>query len=121
VSDTALIEELFNTYQVNVAGPSTITAMLNSLQIGFRTLQIEQKSSQVWAKLSEVKTEFAKYADALEKVHDRIKKADQEMAKLITTRTNAMTRKLRDISSDELETHEEITEDRLLTIDESLK
>jgi DNA recombination protein RmuC len=121
VSDTALIEELFNTYQVNVAGPSTITAMLNSLQIGFRTLQIEQKSSQVWVKLSEVKTEFAKYADALEKVHDRIKKADQEMVKLITTRTNAMTRKLRDISIDELKTHEEIAEDRLLTTDESLK
>ncbi|GJM48595.1 DNA recombination protein RmuC [Weissella soli] len=99
VSDVALVEELFNKYKINVAGPSTITALLNSLQIGFKTLQIEQRSSEVWKTLGEVKTEFNKYADTLEKVHDRIKRADEDMTKLVTTRTNVMRRKLSSIAT----------------------
>ncbi len=66
--DTTLLDELQNKYKVVVSGPTTITALLNSLQLGFRTLQIQKNSKKVWEALAKFRTEFYKFADDLEKV-----------------------------------------------------
>lgn len=92
-----MVEELQREYKVTIAGPTTMAALLNSLQMGFNTLAIEKKSSEVWKTLSEVKKEFVNFADVLTKARDRIRQADQELEKLETTRTNAINRKLRDV------------------------
>ena len=65
--DTTLLDELQNKYKVVVSGPTTITALLNSLQLGFRTLQIQKNSKKVWEALAKFRTEFYKFADDLEK------------------------------------------------------
>ncbi|HYE08953.1 MAG TPA: DNA recombination protein RmuC, partial [Patescibacteria group bacterium] len=70
-----LCETLQLQYRVVVAGPSTLTALLNSLQMGFRTLAIEKRSSEVWALLGAVKTEFAKFADILDKTQKKLQEA----------------------------------------------
>jgi DNA recombination protein RmuC len=70
-----LCEALQLQYRVVVAGPSTLTALLNSLQMGFRTLAIEKRSSEVWALLGAVKTEFAKFADILDKTQKKLQEA----------------------------------------------
>ena len=72
-----------------------MTAVLNSLQMGFKTLQIEQKSSEVYELLGAVKTEFGKFETSLKKVHERLQQSEKEINTLITTRTNVMNRKLR--------------------------
>ena len=92
-----MVEELQREYKVTIAGPTTMAALLNSLQMGFNTLAIEKKSSEVWKTLAEVKKEFANFADVLDKARDKIRLADQELEKLETTRTNAINRKLRDV------------------------
>lgn len=93
-----MIEKLQADYKIIIAGPTTLAALLNSLQMGFKTLAIQQRSSEVWNILSEVKGEFATFAKALEVAKSRIKQADSELDKLITTRTNVMNRKLRDVT-----------------------
>lgn len=107
VSDISLIEELTNKYKVNVAGPSTIMAYLNSLQMGFKTLAIEKRTSEVWQTLEAVKSEFLNYSNALEKVHNRIKQADSDMEKLISTRTNVMNTKLKNVDTIDLDIAQE--------------
>jgi len=97
VNDPELYEQLGRDYKVNITGPTTMTAVLNSLQMGFKTLQIEQKSSEVYALLGAVKTEFGKFETSLKKVHDRLQASEKEISALITTRTRAMHRKLRDV------------------------
>ena len=92
-----MVELLQKDYKVNIAGPSTMAALLNSLQMGFKTLAIQERSMEVWNVLSEVKTEFSKFSDALTKAQERINQAGSELDKLITTRTNAMNRKLRSV------------------------
>ena len=96
---TELIEELARVYHVNVAGPSTISAFLNSLQMGFRTLAIEKRSHEVWILLSAVKTEFLKFADTLDKVKTSLSKADKDLDALVGTRTRAVIRKLKDVET----------------------
>lgn len=102
VSDIQLMEDLTTKYKINVAGPSTIMAYLNSLQMGFKTLAIESRTSEVWQTLEAVKKEFSNYSDAIEKVHNKIKQADNEIEKLITTRTNAVNSKLKNFDDIEL-------------------
>lgn len=68
VRDSVLLDELQNKYKVVISGPTTITALLNSLQLGFKTLQIQKSSKDVWNALSQFRTEFQKFADSLEKV-----------------------------------------------------
>lgn len=102
VSDIQLMEDLTTKYKINVAGPSTIMAYLNSLQMGFKTLAIEARTSEVWQTLEAVKKEFSNYSDAIEKVHNKIKQADNEIEKLITTRTNAVNSKLKNFDDIEL-------------------
>ena len=99
VVNLGLVEPLAREYQVNVAGPTTMAALLNSLQMGFRTLAIQKRSGEVWRVLGEVKTEFGKFSESLEKVQQRIQEADREVGKLITTRTNVMNRRLREVES----------------------
>lgn len=92
-----MVEELQREYKVTIAGPTTMAALLNSLQMGFNTLAIEKKSSEVWKVLSEVKKEFANFDNVLSKARDRIRQTDEELDKLIGTRTKAINRKLRDV------------------------
>lgn len=95
----ALTEEIARVYNVNIAGPSTISALLNSLQMGFRTLAIEKRSHEVWNILSAVKTEFETFSGALASVQKRLKLADDDLDKLVGTRTRQMMRKLREVQT----------------------
>ena len=99
VNNPELYEQISRDYKVNVTGPTTMTAVLNSLQMGFKTLQIEQKSSEVYELLGAVKTEFGKFEKSLKKVHERLQQSEKEINTLITTRTNVMNRQLRNIDS----------------------
>lgn len=92
----ALIEKLQRDYRVTVAGPTTLAAMLNSLQMGFRTLAIEKRSSEVWTTLGAVKTEFGKFGAILEGVKKKLDSASKTMDDA-AVRSRAIERKLRDV------------------------
>ena len=92
-----MIEELQRTYRINVTGPSTMAAFLNSLQMGFRTLAIQKRSGEVWQILGAVKTEFEKFGDILESSQRKLRQVNDELDTLIGTRTRAITRKLKDV------------------------
>ena len=109
VVNSGMIETLQRDYCINVAGPSTMAAMLNSLQMGFRTLAIQQKSNQVWEILGSVKSEFLTFSKALEETQKHIKKVDDDLEKLVGVRTRQINRKLSAIEtvdpiSDSIET-----------------
>ncbi|QHI73362.1 DNA recombination protein RmuC [Aminipila terrae] len=93
-----LVEVLQREYKINIAGPTTMAALLNSLQMGFKTLAIQKHSSQVWDILGAVKTEFDKFGSVLEATQQRINQANAELDKLIGTRTRSIQRKLRGIT-----------------------
>ncbi|MBR5306287.1 MAG: DNA recombination protein RmuC [Oscillospiraceae bacterium] len=92
-----LVEELQKD-KINIAGPTTMAALLNSLQMGFKTLAIQKSSGQVWKVLGEVKTEFANFEGILDNTQKKMLQASQELDKLIGVRTRAINRKLRDVS-----------------------
>lgn len=92
-----LVETLQRDYQVNVAGPSTMAAILNSLQMGFKTLAIQQKSNYAWEVLGAVKTEFEKFGEGLKKMQSHLDMTSKDLDALITTRSNQMQRKLREV------------------------
>ena len=94
-----MVEVLQREYRVNIAGPTTMAALLNSLQMGFRTLAIEKHSSRVWDVLGAVKTEFGKFEKTLKKAQERINQANNELDALIGTRTNVIQRRLRDVTA----------------------
>jgi DNA recombination protein RmuC len=91
-----LVEQVQRDCRVVFAGPTTLAALLNSLQMGFRTLAIQKRSSEVWNLLAGVKTEFAKFGDSLSKVKDKLDQASSDMDK-VAVRSRAITRKLRDV------------------------
>ncbi len=93
-----LLETLQREYKVNIAGPTTMAALLNSLQMGFRTLAIQKHSSEVWNVLGAVKTEFGKFGEVLASTQDKINKANAELDKLIGVRTRSIMRKLKDVT-----------------------
>ena len=95
-------ESLQSDYRVVLAGPTTFAALLNSLQMGFRTLAIEQRSSEVWKVLGEVKLEFSKYARLLEGVRKRLEMAVQTVDDA-AIRTRAIERRLKDVEVAELD------------------
>lgn len=97
VVNRGMVETLQNDYGVNIAGPSTMAALLNSLQMGFRTLKIQKSSSEVWKILGEVKTEFGKFDKILETAQNRIRYLDADLDALRNVRTRAINRKLRDV------------------------
>ncbi|MBO5248268.1 MAG: DNA recombination protein RmuC [Clostridia bacterium] len=96
---TDLTEALMRDYSINVAGPSTLAALLNSLQMGFRTLAIEKRTNDVWNVLAAVKTEFGTFETVLENVKKRLEGAGNDLEKLVGTRTRAIRRKLRDVET----------------------
>ncbi len=97
VVNHGLVEVLQRDYSVNIAGPSTMAALLNSLQMGFKTLQIQKRSSEVWQILGAVKTEFGKFEDVLSSARNRIRQLDEDLDKLVGVRTRGINRKLREI------------------------
>lgn len=94
-----LLEVLQREYKVNIAGPTTMAALLNSLQMGFKTLAIQKHSSEVWDILGAVKTEFNKFGDVLAATQNRINQANAELDKLIGVRTRSIMRKLKNVTS----------------------
>ncbi|HEY5500730.1 MAG TPA: DNA recombination protein RmuC [Candidatus Humimicrobiaceae bacterium] len=93
-----LFEFLQNTYRVTVTGPTTISALLNSLQMGFRTLAIEKRTSEVWEILGAVKNDFGKFGEILEKTHKKLKEASDSI-ETATTKTRSIERKLNKVQS----------------------
>lgn len=97
VVKNGMVEVLQREYKVNVAGPSTMAALLNSLQMGFRAVAIQKRSYEAWEVLSAVKSEFDNFAKVLESTQNRINQANKELDKLVGVRTRAIQRKLRDV------------------------
>lgn len=95
---TGLVDILHRECRVTIAGPTTLSAILNSLQMGFRTLAIQQRSSEVWGTLSAVKTEFSKYGEVLDVVQKKLKEASNKIDDT-RTRSRVIERKLRNIES----------------------
>ena len=101
VVNMGLLEELQNKYNVNIAGPSTMASLLTTFRMGFKTMAIEKRSGEVWKVLEAVKKEFGNFEQGLQKMKERLGQADTELDKLIGTRTTAINRKLREVSSSE--------------------
>ena len=99
VVSRGMVEILQREYRVNIAGPSTMAALLNSLQMSFRTIAIQRRSGEVWNILGAVKTEFDKFADALAMTQNRLEQASSELDRLVGVRTRQIQRKLRGVSS----------------------
>lgn len=96
---TALVETLQKEYKVVVTGPTTLGAILNSLQMGFRTLAIQKRTSEVWSVLGAVKTEFGKFGGMLEKVQKNLQSAGDQLEEVMGRRTRAIERKLRQVEA----------------------
>jgi DNA recombination protein RmuC len=114
-----IIAQLQREYKIILTGPTTLAAMLNSLQMGFKTLAIQKRSSEVWEILASVKKEFSTFGTVLEKAQKKINEADQEINKLVTTRTRMLMSKLRkveQIEPSEPEVEENREEDDLFKI-----
>ena len=92
-----MITMLQREYKIIVTGPTTLAAMLNSLQMGFKTLAIQKRSSEVWKILGAVKTEFGKFGGVLEKAQKKITEANNELDQLVGTRTRMMFSKLKGV------------------------
>jgi DNA recombination protein RmuC len=97
VVNMGLVEDLQRDFHVNIAGPSTMAAMLNALQMGFRTLQIQKRSNEVWQVLGAVKNEFEKFETVLTSAQNRLHQLDADLDKLIGVRTRGINRKLRSV------------------------
>lgn len=93
-----MVEVLQRDYHVNIAGPSTMAALLNSLQMSFRTIAIQKRSGEVWSVLGAVKTEFDKFEACLTQTQTRLDQASRELDKLVGTRTRAIRRKLKGVT-----------------------
>lgn len=94
-----LVDTLQRQYKINIAGPTTFAALLNSLQMGFRTLAIQKRSSEVWNVLGAVKTEFNTFTEVLTAAQKRIEQTHNELDKLVGVRTRKINSKLREVSS----------------------
>ena len=92
-----LVEDLQRNYKINITGPTTLIALLNSLQMGFKTLAIERHSSEVWKVLGAVKTEFSKFETVLNAAQTKLNQASSEIDKLVGTRTRQINRKLESV------------------------
>lgn len=97
VVNRGMVEVLQRDYKVNIAGPSTMAALLNSLQMGFKTLAVQKRSAEVWKILGSVKTEFDKFNDVLVATQQRLNQANTELDKLVGVRTRQIRRKLKSV------------------------
>ncbi len=95
--EPGLSQQIQQDYKVLVTGPTTLSAILNSLQMGFRTLAIQKRSSEVWQILGAIKTEFGKFGELIEKTQKKLTEANSELDKLVGARTRVIQRKLKDI------------------------
>jgi len=93
-----LADFLQREYRVTITGPNNLSALLNALQMGFRTLAIEKRSSEVWELLSAVKTEFGKFGDVLEKTRDQLETVTMSIGQA-EVRTRQMAKKLKDVEA----------------------
>lgn len=94
-----LLESLQQDYKVSIAGPATMAALLNSLQMGFRTLAIQKRSGEVWAVLGAVKTEFGRFGEVLGAAQQRLEQANHELDQLVGVRTRMIQRRLDQVSA----------------------
>jgi DNA recombination protein RmuC len=99
VRRASLLDVLQRGYKVIVTGPTTLAAILNSLQMGFRTLALQQRSSEVWKILGAVKTEFTKFGGLMEKAQKNLHTASSQIDELMGKRTRAINRKLQDVTA----------------------
>ncbi len=97
VAKMGLLQELQTTYNVTIAGPTTMSALLNSLQMGFKTLAIQKKSGEVWKILGAVRTEFEKFSSIVEKIRGQFEKTSKDFDSLVGTRTRLIASKLRSV------------------------
>jgi len=105
VRKASLLEDLQRNYKIVVTGPSTLAAILNSLQMGFKTLAIQKRSGEVWKVLGNVKTEFEKFGGLIEKAQGNIQNGLKQLDEVVGVRTRAIHRQLRDVEvlSDSIE------------------
>lgn len=96
---TALVDQLRDEYKITVAGPTTLMAILNSLQMGFRTLALQKRSSEVWTVLASVKKEFESFGGLLEKAQKNIQTGLGQLDDVVGTRTRAIQRQLRNVEA----------------------
>ena len=93
------VESLQRDYKINIAGPTTMAALLNSLQMGFKTLAIQKRSSEVWDVLGAVKSEFDKFGSVLENAQNKLNLAQKELDNLVGVRTRQIQKKLDKVTS----------------------
>jgi len=98
VRRAGLVDDLQRIHRVVLAGPTTLAALLNSLQMGFRTLAVERRTSEVWAVLGAVKTEFGKFGDVLARTRQQLQTVSQSLD-TAEVRSRAIVRRLRDVES----------------------
>lgn len=96
---SALVDQLRDEFKITIAGPTTLVALLNSLQMGFRTLALQKRSSEVWKVLGAVKTEFEKFGGLLEKAQKNLHSASDTVDELLGKRSRAITRKLKNVEA----------------------
>lgn len=97
-----MIEVLQREYKVNLAGPSTMAALLNSLQMGFKTLAVQKRSAEVWKVLGSVKNEFEKFGEVIDATQKRLEQANSELDKLVGVRTRAINRHLKAVETNNI-------------------
>ncbi len=119
VVNRGLLEELQRDFKVVIAGPSTMAALLNSLQMGFRTLALQKRSNEVWKLLGAVRTEFDKFEGILAGAQKKLTQVNDDLDKLVGVRTRAINRRLKDVerldsaSTEKLLSEEESTPEEL--------
>ena len=99
VVSRGMVEQLQRDYKVNIAGPSTMAALLNSIQMGFKTLAVQKRSSEVWQVLGGVKKEFDSFAKVLESTQKRLDQANKDLDTLVGVRTRQIQRKLKAVET----------------------
>ncbi len=99
VVNRGMVEVLQREYRVNIAGPSTMAALLNSLQMGFKTLAVQKRSAEVWQVLGSVKKEFDTFAKVLESTQKKLDQANKDLDTLVGVRTRQIQRKLKDVET----------------------
>lgn len=114
IRNSSLVDELHRDYKITVAGPTNLAAILNSLQMGFRSLAIQKRSSEVWKVLGEVKAEFEKFGGLLERAQNHIRRGLNDLDDIQGVRTRAINRKLRDVDSLPVSVEEKDGEQKLI-------
>ena len=108
--EPGILETVRQKYNITITGPTTLSALLNSLQMGFKTLVMQKRSSEAWKVLSAVKAEFNTFGKQLNKVRSQLNTASSSLENLQETRTRAMERKLRDVDAIDVDSAKDVLE-----------